>query len=155
SYKYPFSNAAMEIISSASSKIEEKYLRLGRLRLEEDLSRRTPEFTNVKLNEIKRSIVVSYVYSRMLASALNDRYLLNVYISAESNRIRSALSSEETDNVLALSKELGIPVTGEDGSFAIRFDQFLMNKQKGAGLQLVNRSLDKGKVYLSLAELSE
>ena len=107
SYKYPFSKAAMEIIGSASSKIEEKYLRLGKLRLEEDLSRRRPEFTTVKLNEIKRSIVVSYVYSRMLASALSDRYLLNVYINAESNRVRSALSSEETNNVMELSKELG------------------------------------------------
>ena len=155
SYKYPFSNAAMEIISSASSKIEEKYLRMGKLRLEEDLSRRRPEFTNVKLNEIKRSIVVSYVYSRMLASALSDRYLLNVYINAESNRVRSALSSEKMENVMELSKELGIPVTNEDGSFAIRFDQFLMNKQKGTSLQLVNRNLDKGMVYLSLTELSE
>ena len=87
--------------------------------------------------------------------ALNDRYLLNVYINAESNRVRSALSSEETNHVMELSKELGILVTNEDGSFAIRFDQFLMNKQKGTSLQLVNRSLDKGRVYLSLAELSE
>ena len=154
-YKYPFSKAAMEIIGSASSKVEEKYLRLGKLRLEEDLGRRRPEFTAVKLNEIKRSIVVSYVYSRMLASALNDRYLLNVYINAESNRVRSALSSDETANAVELSKELGIPVTSEDGSFAIRFEQFLMNKQKGTGLQLVNRSLGNGMVYLSLAELSE
>ena len=64
SYKYPFSNAAMEIIGSASSKIEEKYLRMGKLRLEEDLGRRRPEFAAVKLNEIKRSIVVSYVWDR-------------------------------------------------------------------------------------------
>ena len=91
----------------------------------------------------------------MLASALNDRYLLNVYINAESNRVRSALSSDETANAVELSKELGIPVTSEDGSFAIRFEQFLMNKQKGTGLQLVNRSLGNGMVYLSLAELSE
>ena len=155
SYKYPFSKTALDIIGSASSSIEEKYLRLGKLRLEEDLHKRNPEFAEVRLNEIKKAIVISYVYSRMLASALNDRYLLNIYINAESNRVRSALSSEDTSRIMELSKELEIPVLHEGGTLAIKFEQFLMNKRKGSGLSLVNRNLDRGNVYLSQAELSE
>jgi hypothetical protein len=155
SYRYPFSKTAIGVISSAPSRIEERYLKLGRIRLEEDLHKKAPIFEEVRLEEIKRAIVISYVYSRMLASALNDRYLLNLYINAESNRAKSILSSEKMQNLLRLSEELGIPILHEGDAFAMRFEDFLMNKRKGSAQSLVNANLHKGKVYLSAAELSE
>ena len=154
SYKYPFSKEALSIIGSAANSVEERFLKLGRLRLEEDLSRKEHQFAEVRINEIKRSIVISYVYSRMLASALNDRYLLNSYVNAESGRARSALMSEKPQNMLKLAEELGIKASESGGAFSIRFDQFLENKPKSPESSLVYKGLDKGSVTLSASDIA-
>ena len=84
-YKYPFSKAAMEIIGSASSKVEEKYLRLGKLRLEEDLGRRRPEFTSRMLS--RRPFISSLDLSMTIIS-LAGGLMLSMYLLLPENRCR-------------------------------------------------------------------
>ncbi len=153
SYKYPFSKEAIEFIGAAPKRIDEKFLRLGRIRLEEDISKRSAPFSEVKIDGIKKSVIISYVYSRMLASALNDTYLLSLYINAECGRVKDALKSDSNENIAKLAEELGISLQVSEDIFSIRFEQFLMNRPRG--LSLAGKSLELGQVYMTAAETAD
>src|SRR5271163_3818093 len=109
-YKYPFSEEAREIISKAEGDIDEKYLRAGKLRVEKDVTGNA-DFSEVGLSEIKYTYVLSYVYSRMLISAINNRYHLEVYINSEAKRSRNALEKESFPNLMKVLSQLHINVS--------------------------------------------
>ena len=99
--------------------------------------------------EIKRTYILSYVYSRMLISAIGNKIYLERYILAEAKRARSALSNETMPNILKLLGELGIEMGYSDERFIIGFARFLMLSSRSEQLSLVKQELDKGNVYLS------
>lgn len=146
-YRYPFSEEAREIISSAEPEIDEKYLRAGKLRVEKDVAGDS-EFSEVGLADIKYTYILSYVYSRMLISAINNRYHLERYVSAEAKRSRNAMESETLPNMMKALNELRINVSYSEGSFIMQFSQFLMLSPKTPDMSLVHLQLDKGSVYL-------
>ena len=77
SYKYPFSKEAKELIGSFNARFEDKYLAEGKIRLEEALNSGSIKFIRTNLGSVKKAYLFSYVYARMLASALNTRIYTN------------------------------------------------------------------------------
>ncbi len=146
-YKYPFSEEAREIISKAQGELDEKYLRMGKLRVERDITGES-EFSVVGLSDIKYTYVLSYVYSRMLISAINNKYHLERYVSSEAKRSRMALESETLPNIMKVLNELHINVSYADEQFIMQFAHFLALSPKTQEMSLVHLQLDKGNVYL-------
>lgn len=146
-YKYPFSEEARKVISKADSELDDKYIRVGKLRVEKDVAGDS-EFSEVGLADIKYTYVLSYVYSRMLISAVNNRYHLERYVSAEAKRSRNAMERDTLPNIMKALNELHINVSYSEESFIMQFSQFLTLSPKTPDMSLVHMQLDKGSVYL-------
>ncbi len=146
-YKYPFSDEAREIIAKAQEGIDEKYLRAGKLRVEKDIVG-DADFSLVGMSDIKYTYVISYVYSRMLISALNNKYHLERYITSEARRSRRALENDTLPNIMKVLGELKVEVSYSQERFIMPFSQFLMLSPKTPEVSLVHLELDKGIVYL-------
>lgn len=153
-YRYPFSSEARQVIANHDSAIEQRFLRAGGLRLEEDLNARDVGMPQTTLTEAKTTYVLSYVYSRMLVSAFNNQYYTRRYAHAEAVRARKALSADTMDSMLRILSELGIEVSYMQGYFAIPFEKLLTISPRGDEFALVHRSLERGLVYLSRDEMA-
>lgn len=149
-YRYPFSTEARELISSVNtSKLEEKYVTAGLLRVNEAISRQKIEFIKTPLTELKYTYLMSYVYARMLISAAGDRYAIARYASAEANRAADALFVDSAENVAKVAKELGLGIKEKDGSYLIRFEEFSAIRRGDEALALANQQLAGGMVHMS------
>ncbi len=146
--KYPFSSEAKKIIAGAVQELDDKFIKAGILRVEEDLNSSAIPPYATRLKEIKYMYVISYVYSRMLISAVNSKPHLERYILAEAQRSRSALEDESMPNILRLLSELGIEMSYSGERFIIGFGKFLSLSPRSPGLELVKEELDRGLVYL-------
>lgn len=148
-YKYPFSKEARDVIASSAQALDESAIKNGRIRLEEDLHSGNLSYYRTNLDEVKRAYVLSYVYSRMLVSAIsNSKMHLHRYVSAEAMRVSSALQEENMPNLLKLMSELGMEMSYKDEKFIIKFTKFLSLSSRSDKLPLVKQELDKGLVYL-------
>lgn len=147
-YKYPFSKAARPIIAAATS-MDDKLVNAGRVRVEEDLNSSSISFRNTMMQEVKRMHILSYVYSRMIISAIANKLHTAKYAKSEAKRARMALEYETLPNMLKLTEELGIGLGYSKERFMIRFTKFLMFSPDSGNLSLVNQELDNGTVYLS------
>lgn len=147
-YKYPFSKEAREVISAAGA-LDRRMLTAGKVRLEEDLNSESPGYGKVNMAEAKKAYVLSYVYSRMLISAVNNRTHIEKYVSAESTRVRKALEDETLPNIMKLASQLGLDLSYSNERFVVRFTAFL---HVAGRMELVRQELDKGLVYLPKEE---
>ncbi len=147
-YKYPFSKEARDIIAAHGGAIEDGLLRAGKARLEEDLNEETVGYSAVSMDDIKRVHVLSYVYSRMLVSALPGGSYTDRYVLAESSRVGGALASESLPNITKLMTELGVAMSYAQGTFIMKFTDLLMLASRDARLRLSSQSLSRGLVYL-------
>ncbi len=146
-YRYPFSMEAREIIAGQSGGIEEKLVKIGKLRLEEDLNSIAVGYGNVALEDVKRVHVLSYVYSRMLVSALSNGLYLDKYVAAEASRAANAMEAEPLTGLMRLSTEMGVSLSYSQGQFVMKFADFLMLSSGSGELRLVKQGLGKGLVY--------
>lgn len=147
-YRYPFSEEAREIIATAAPEIDEKYLHFGRIRLENDMTGELTFSEDGTTTDLKYTYVLSYVYSRMLISAINNRYHLERFIASEAKRSRGALESESLPNIMKVLNELHINVSYSDERFIMPFTNFLMLSPKTPETSLVHLAIDNGTVYL-------
>ncbi len=146
-YKYPFSSAARAVVASINPGFSMEMLERGRIRLEEALSRRALAYRKTNMRSVKIEHVVSYLYSRMLVSALKNREALQKYADAESRRSTEALGEDNDRNSAEIAKELGIDLRpGQE--FGVPFADFLSNKPSSTEFALVHQELDGGFVYL-------
>jgi hypothetical protein len=148
-YRYPFSNEAREIIAGASQGLDERLVRAGRERVEQDLNSESFSYSSISMPEIKMAYVLSYVYSRMIISAIGNRMHLERYIVSEARRAGSALERDSMPNLLRLLGELGMEMSYSQERFIIGFAKFLKLSSRSAELSLAKQELEKGLVYLS------
>jgi len=148
-YKYPFSSEARQIIAKEPQGLDEKLIKAGKARLEEDLNSASISYYRTGISGIQRTYVLSYVYSRMLISAVNNRIHIEKYARAEAQRARSALEDESLPNIFKLMGELGMEMGYAGEHFIVGFGKFLMLSAGNEGLSLVDQQLDKGLVYLT------
>ena len=148
-YKYPFSDEAKKIIGNEQidpSNI--KYLDLGKIRVEEALGNGTGAYQNIEYEPIKKDFIISYVFARIIVSALRSRHFIEDYANAEARRCIDAMGGESSEKIIKLSQEVGINASLELHSgqefFSIKFTDLL----KSSSLNLVNLKLHNGKVFL-------
>ncbi len=149
-YKYPFSQEAKEVIKSLdSSRLESKYLELGKKRVEEALSKGYVEFGEANSEELKLSYLISYVYARMIVSAIGP-VASSIFATAEAKRVARALSLEKDDFLIYIASELGIKASLDKGSgfFLIPFYSYLEVMPKSDEYRLIHQKLSNGIVYL-------
>ncbi|MGC8662178.1 MAG: DNA primase noncatalytic subunit PriX [Candidatus Micrarchaeia archaeon] len=153
-YKYPFSKEAKEAIKNLpeANKIEQKYLELGKLRLTEALDKRVIEFSESDSDELRLSYLISYVYARMLASALGG-LAVSIFAEAEARRVASALASETVENIKYIGEELDIKIGTEGDMFLVSFGTYLENAPKKEEYLLIHQRLSKGIVYIERYKL--
>ena len=147
-YRYPFSVQAREIIAQTGGVIDENLIAAGKARVEEDLNRTEISYSRISMADIKRAYILSYVYSRMIISAIGNRIHLDRYVRSEAKRARSALESDTMPNMIKLITELNLQMSYSDGRFIIGLPNFLMLSSGDEGLNLVKQELGRGLVYL-------
>lgn len=146
-YKYPFSAAARAVVASINPGFSAEMLERGRIRLEEALSRGTLAYRKTSMRSVKIEHVISYLYARMLVSALRSREALRKYVDAESRRSIEALGEDTDGNAAAIARGLGIDMRpGQE--FGVPLADFLSNKPSSPEFALVHQELDNGFVYL-------
>lgn len=148
-YKYPFSEEAKKVVKELDMKsVEQIPLAIGKARLEEALQEERLAYDS-KLSYGKSEQVASYVYARMLLSAMKSgKLLVTRYANAEAHRCADALEADSDSNLERLGKELGIAIKKHNGSFTIPVAAFLRNAPNSEEFSLVNQRLDKGTVAL-------
>lgn len=147
-YRYPFSKEAREIIAQSDGAIDENLVAAGKIRVEEDLNQAEISYSRISMADIKRAYVLSYVYSRMIISAIGNKIHLDRYVRSEARRARSALESDTMPNMLKLITELDLRMSYSEEHFIISLPSFLMLSSGEEGLSLVKQELSKGLVYL-------
>ncbi|MDE1827674.1 MAG: DNA primase noncatalytic subunit PriX [Candidatus Micrarchaeota archaeon] len=154
-YRYPFSSEAKEIIASLeSSKVEEKYLKAGMIRVGQAFADSEIPFTKTTVADMRLVYLVSYVYARMLVSAVGNSpvttYLVNKYAIAEAKRCSEALAADTIQNMERLGKEIGINFTVKGDTFELPFYEYVnVEPKSNKEYALINQQLEKGIVYLT------
>lgn len=152
-YRYPFSEEAKAVIAEKSPKsIEYRYLELGKARLEADIAGKADYF-NIALENVKIGYIISYIYARMIASAVGNPYVVSEFAKGEAKRSAAALASEPLVVTERLAKGLGCGLMlNENKEFIMGFSEFLLKKPKGAYFSLANSRLRGGFVVLNATD---
>ncbi len=158
-YKYPFSSEAREIVKSLNSKkIEERYLNAGILRVQEAMRNGRIEFSQARSNETKLTYVVSYIYARMLISAVvgntGNLYLLQRYAVAEARRVGEALQNESAPVLKKACEDLKINAkTIDNENFLVSFYDYVNFAPSMRDYALIHQNLKNGVVYIQRSKL--
>ncbi|MDE1856399.1 MAG: DNA primase noncatalytic subunit PriX, partial [Candidatus Micrarchaeota archaeon] len=153
-YKYPFSSQAKEVIGSiVSEKIEQKYLNAGLVRVKQAFEDSAIPFTKAIGSEMKLTYLVSYVYARMLVSAVApspaNSFLVGRYAIAEAKRVGEALGEDTMQNLQKLAKELGVNFNTETDGFSLPFYEYLnVEPRTNREYALIHQQIKQGIVYL-------
>jgi hypothetical protein len=153
-YRYPFSKAAKELVAAQGNQIARKYLDRAKEHIDEAVNKGLT-YTPVRLSYSKIDYVMTYLYSRMMLSALKDKNLIRSYSRAEGKRSAEAASKSGTDEVMKACKEINLELGRRFGrgqedaeEFAIRFEQYIKSAPNRKGYELVNQRLGGGAVIL-------
>lgn len=148
-YRYPFSATAREIIQKLDIKeINQKYLEAGAMRVQEAVENGTIEFVRTRYEELMYTYLLSYVYARMIASALKSVEVLRKYARAEARRAEEALEGEDAEDIVRVAKDVALETGLRDGLFYIRFQSYLRYMPREEEFALVRQRLGGGLVYL-------
>lgn len=154
-YRYPFSQEAKRVVASLNvDKIEQGYLDAGVSRVKQGLSEGKIPFTEQSRSEMKIKYTISYVYARMLISAIGGNaatsYVIPKYAIAEAKRAGEAVDDDKRGNLERLAREFGIELSLENRVYVVPFYQYVMAEPKAnREYSLLHQQLDKGMVYLT------
>ncbi len=154
-YRYPFSAAAKRIVEQQRSAIEIKYIDRAEKHIEAARSGKL-HYIDVSLDYLKLDYVMTYLYARMILSAMGDRNASLEYSIAESKRSAEALGTANDAQVAAVAAEIGLEIKkskiGMD-EFSIPFTNYITNAPKRPEYALVNQPIREGNVILGRASL--
>ena len=146
-YRYPFSEEAKEVVKSLNQKsIERQHVLSGKARVEQALQNDRLEYKETGYG--KTDLILSYVYARMLVSALRSSAVIIRYANAESRRAMEALELDSDGSIARLCRELGLRMGKEGDRYRIRFAQYLEDMPDEDGFELPNQALSSGYVQL-------
>ncbi len=148
-YKYPFSSEAKNIIKNSESKIEQKLLSYGTLRVQKALDREELILEYDVQENIKLIHIRSYVYARMLISTLKDLSFAKVFARAEAKRAVKALMEDTEENILLISNQLGTEIKKTGNIFMTGLVPFLLSAPKVPEFSLTRQNLKGGEIYLT------
>ena len=153
-YKYPFSGEARRYVSDTGAGFDASMLGMGRARVEQAISKSRIDYSRSSIREVKRKSVLSYVYARMVVSALGSRLALERYVAAEARRSGEALQDESGENIVRIGEELGIRI-GNGELYSISFGDFITYAPRTPEYALVRQELEKGVVYLQKYKIAQ
>lgn len=148
-YKYPFSNEAKEIIMSSNGQVEQKLLNYGVMRVQNAFDKEKIDFDYSLPYDIKIIHVHSYVYARMLVSALKDIFVVKSFARYEAKKAVVALMEDNEDNIIHISNQLKARMEKIGNIFSMEFVAFLLNSPNTPEFSLIKQNFDKGSVYLT------
>jgi hypothetical protein len=149
-FKYPFSNEAVALVGKIpATDIQTNNLRLAFKQIE-TAANKGFAYSYTGLDSLKRELVLVYVHSRMLLSALGDPWLIERYADSVASRAVGALLSDlDRRDLPLLFEELGITVSRIGGwEFRLGVFDFLGSHNNFADFGLVNLRLSQGEVTL-------
>ncbi|MGI0135192.1 MAG: DNA primase noncatalytic subunit PriX [Candidatus Micrarchaeaceae archaeon] len=157
SYKYPFSKEAKEAAASfAQNVISIKYLEAGKRRIDESLTGMI-EYKDINIKSVREEYITTYIYARMLLSAVKNPTLIRYYARAEARRSEFVLNAAQKDEMLHVASELGIAMTGTvtkgmakitGDELTVTFEDFLRYSTSMKGMELANQRLNQGVILL-------
>ncbi len=154
-YKYPFSNAAKELMEKLQTdRIELKYLDMGKMHIEEAMNDKL-EYKSTTIDYAKTDYLFTYLYSRMLLSATKNMLAIRKYAIAEAKRCAKALSKADNSDIIELAKQLGVNIAvrfstskQDNPELTIDFADFLKFAPITDEFQLTNQRLSNGVILL-------
>lgn len=159
-YRYPFSSEAKEIVSVHADRIDPKYLEMAGRHID-NATGIGIDYTEISMASVKTDYVMTYLYSRMLLSALKRADLIKLYATAEAKRCAGAMNSN-SDDMVKVAGELGIRLTGtfktQKNELAIddqviSFIDYVKYAPSIPSLALVNQKLGGGTVILGKSNM--
>ena len=104
------------------------------------------------MNDFDRLMeIMSYPYSRMIVSSVNDRFLNRRYALAESVHMKNLLNADDKRNVAFVARELEVNAEADDESLRMHFADYLRfsSRIKSKEWKLINTEVRKGYVILA------
>lgn len=100
--------------------------------------------------------LLSYPFSRVLVSCVDDNFLIRRYALAEAVSCYELLHSEPYEFICSIASDFHVDVLFSDHQFDIHFTDYirLASSMKALEWKLVNRKIQKGHVYISKEELA-
>ncbi len=156
SYKYPFCSYSKVVLEGhRPDQSIEKYLSFGRERIQNDINMKN-RYYEIGLNDVKLGELKSYVYSRMIVSAIKNPYLIERFCRGEAHRSKEALVRGDADEILYVGRDVGVSAQlDKDGLFVVSLSDFLKNSPKREEFKLVNNNLNRGEVFLARSRVIE
>jgi DNA primase large subunit len=146
--KYPFTSDAKEHISKKGIVLTSDIVERAEARLKSALLRgEIPRLGSTLESELTASIA-SYAASRMMLSAMKNRFLAGRHAVAEAKRASSYLNSDTDANVAHVASQLGLRFVGS----GVPVSDFVHFMPRSYDYKLVNRKLKNGIVSLSRHE---
>ncbi len=147
-YRFPFSNEAKEIASGIEARLDERFLKLGGLRLTEALNDGKVRFSKIGMTDLKFSSLMSYIYARMLLSAVYAPWIASAFAKAEASRALECLAQESPADFARIAVRLGVDLLENREVFSMRFEDFLEYSRPSNELKLIRQRLSEGFVYM-------
>jgi DNA polymerase sigma len=147
-YRYPFSKEAREIVANANAAFDANMMKAGRIRIDEALKSGSIEYKDTSISDLKYSHIMSYLYARMLVSALNNRSAVARYVNSEARRSANALLADSDEHLLHIANELSVRVNRSNGDFSMKFADYLALAPRLQEYSLVHQELKDGTIYL-------
>ena len=147
-YKYPFLKESKKIVQEANPPFSQKHMEEGRSRVEKALFEKKISFYKTNIRDIKYAHLMSYVYARMLISAIGRKGEVMRYADAESKRSAEALKEDGKKGILMMSSELGGNITCDAGNFYMPFEEYLKYAPDNSAFALSLQELDRGRVIM-------
>jgi hypothetical protein len=148
-YKYPFLKDSKKIIEEINPPFSYKHMEEGKLRVEKALLEKRIAFYKTNIREVKYAHLMSYVYARMLVSAIGRRGEIMSYADAESKRSAEALRLDGEREILSVSAELGGGLAKDEYNFSMPFEKYLEFAPDNSTFGLSMQELDHGRVIMN------
>ncbi len=150
--KYPFTQYAKEYINSKNIEIKNEIIEKAEQRVINSIKNNiVPEFADF-IDDILDEEIIVYAVSRMIVSALENKYFAAKYSIAESKRARKYIDKENETNIKKISKDLGLNFERQGSTYLIHFSEYLRCSPGSPEYFLINKELNKGHVKLTKHE---
>ncbi len=155
-YKYPFSKEAKQIVSNQASSISPKYIEMAGKNID-NATTKGIDYTDINIGSVKLDYIMTYLYSRMLLSAIKRPDLIKLYAIAEAKRSYGALLVSDNKDLITIASQLGIALTGtfdrkkdKEGieELSMSFIDYVKYAPRLPSFELVNQRLSGGIVLL-------
>lgn len=151
---YPFSKAAKDAVSASGVELTYSLVEKAEARLSNALvSGRIKKLAD--LPSAQEEELAVYAICRMIASAANNRYIINRYAVAEAKRAGEYLAADEGAHpgyVEEVAAEFGMKFVARGRNFALPLSSYLSFTPRSIDYKLTNREVEKGMVLVSAHE---